>query len=56
MIDIKEIESACERAVNLQNEARCYGSNHRSRTYEDGLLDALNWVCENLDEDPTEES
>jgi hypothetical protein len=54
MKDIEEIEQACERAANLQNEARYNCSKYRSMTYEDGLRDALDWVCENTDEDPTE--
>ena len=54
MKDIKEIEKACDRAADLQNEARDNGSKYRGMTYEDGLRDALDWVCENIDEDPTE--
>jgi hypothetical protein len=54
MKDIKEIEEACDRAADLQNEARDNGSKYRGMTYEDGLRDALDWVCENTDEDPTE--
>lgn len=51
----KEIEAACDRAADLQNESRENGSRFRGMTYEDGLRDALDWVCENVDEDPTKE-
>ena len=53
MKDVKEIEQACDRAADLQNEARSSGSKYRGMTYEDGLRDALDWVCEYTDEDPT---
>ncbi len=53
MKDIKEIEAACERAAKLHDESRENGSKYRGMTYEDGLREALDWVCENVDEDPT---
>lgn len=54
MKDIKEIEAACERAADMQNKSRDKGvSKYRGMTYEDGLRDALDWVCDNVDEDPT---
>jgi len=53
MKDIKEIEAACERAAKLHDESRDNGSKYRGMTYEDGLREALDWVCENVDEDPT---
>jgi len=49
----QEIEEACERAAEMQNEAQENGSKYRSMTYEDGLREALDWVCDNSDEDPT---
>ena len=54
MKTIREIEAACERAADLQNKAFENGSKYRAMTYEDGLRDALDWVCENSEEDPTE--
>jgi hypothetical protein len=55
MKDIDEIEQACERAAIMQNEAKNFGrSKFVTMTYEDGVRDALDWVCENVDEDPTE--
>ena len=54
MKDIKEIEDACKRASDMQNESRDNGSKYRGMTYEDGLLEALDWVCDNVDEDPTQ--
>lgn len=56
MKDIKEIEAACERAADMQNTSREKGSKYRSMTYEDGLRDALDWVCDNVDEDPTQDA
>ena len=56
MKDIKEIEAACERAADMQNTAREKGSEYRSMTYEDGLRDALDWVCDNVYEDPTQDA
>ena len=53
MKDIKIIEDAAERAAVMQDTSRENGSKYRSMTYEDGLRDALDWVCENIDEDPT---
>jgi len=53
MKDIEEIEAACERAQKLHDKSRENGSKYRGMTYEDGLLEALDWVCENVDEDPT---
>ena len=49
----KEIEEAAERAADLQNAATDNGTKYGSMTYEDGLRDALDWVCEYTDEDPT---
>lgn len=48
-----EIDDACERAAKMQHQANENGSKYRGMTYEDGLRDALDWVCENIDEDPT---
>lgn len=54
MKDIKQIEEACERAAKMANQAADAGrSKYFSMTYEDGLRDALDWVCSNSDEDPT---
>jgi hypothetical protein len=53
MRDFSELENACERAAELQNNANENGSKYRGMTYEDGLRDALDWVCEYIDEDPT---
>jgi len=54
MKDYREIEAACERAAQLQDRAREDGSKFRGMTYEDGLREALDWVCENVEDDPTE--
>lgn len=56
MKTIDQIEAACERAADLQNKARENGSKYRGMTYEDGLRDALDWVCDNIEEDPTEDA
>ena len=56
MKDIKEIEAACERAADMQNTSRKKGSKYRGMTYENGLRDALDWVCDNVDEDPTQDA
>lgn len=50
-----EIKEACERAAVMQNKAFENGSLYQGMTYEDGLRDALDWVCDNIDEDPTED-
>jgi len=52
----REIEKACERAERLHDASRQDGSKYRGMTYEDGLRDAFDWICENVDEDPTEEA
>ncbi len=52
--DINRIEEACERAAENQNNSWNHGSKFRGMTYEDGVRDALDWVCKNTDEDPTE--
>ncbi len=49
-----EITEACERAAKMHNSSLRNGSKYRGMTYEDGLCDALDWVCENVEEDPTE--
>jgi hypothetical protein len=49
----KEIEEACERAAEMQCNTADNGSKYYAMTYEDGLRDALDWVCENEDCDPT---
>jgi CRISPR/Cas system CMR-associated protein Cmr5 small subunit len=54
MKNIEEIEEACERAAKMQNKSDRYGSKYPSMTYEAGLRDALDWVMENADDDPTE--
>lgn len=51
----EEIEAACERAAVMQNESANNGSKFSGMTYEDGLREALDWVCENSDEDPTKQ-
>lgn len=56
MKDILEIEDACERAAVMQNKSRVASTKYRGMTYEDGVRDALDWVCENIDDDPTENS
>lgn len=49
-----EIEEACGRAADMQSKANARGrSKYPGMTYEDGLRDALDWVCDNADEDPT---
>lgn len=53
MKDIEEIEKACERAAIMHNKSQYEGSKYRGMTYEDGIRDALDWVWENVDEDPT---
>ena len=53
MRDIVEIEAACERAAENQVAAQQDGSQYRGMSYEDGIREALDWVCENQDEDPT---
>jgi len=53
MKDIQEIEEACERAADMQAEASNNGSKYPAMTYEDGLREGLDWVCENVEEDPT---
>lgn len=52
--DSHEIEAACERAAIIQNKCANRGkSQYFGMTYEDGLRDAFDWVCRNVDEDPT---
>jgi hypothetical protein len=53
MKDSDEIEAACERAAKLHDKSRESGSKYRGMTYEDGLREALDWACENVEEDPT---
>ena len=53
MKDTDEIQEACDRAADLQHDANNNGSKYPAMTYEDGLRDALDWVCGNSDEDPT---
>jgi hypothetical protein len=53
MKDEIEIEEACERAEKLQSRASKRGSKYPHLTYEDGLREALDWVCENAEDDPT---
>jgi hypothetical protein len=53
MKDEKEINEAAERAADLRYAASDSGSKYPSMTYEDGLRDALDWVCGNQDDDPT---
>lgn len=49
-----EIEAAAERAAQLQNNAQKSGrSEYPAMTYEDGLREALDWVCDYEDCDPT---
>lgn len=55
MKDITEIEEAAERAAQNQNRAQYNGSKYRGMTYEDGVRDALDWICGNVEEDPTKE-
>lgn len=55
MKEIEEIEEACNRATKNQKYSREQGSRFRGMTYEDGVRDALDWVCENIEEDPTNE-
>ena len=52
----EEIEAACERAAVMQNEAQENGSKLHGMSYEQGLRDALDWVCGNIKEDPTEQN
>ncbi len=54
MLDPTEIEEACERAAVMHAKAARSGSSFPAMTYEDGLREALDWVCENADEDPTQ--
>lgn len=56
MKDITEIEAACERAAKMQNTSRKKGSKYPGMTYEDGLRDALDWMLDNVDEDPTQDT
>jgi hypothetical protein len=56
MKDVSEIEEAGERAAKMQRAARKTASRYYGMTYEDGLRDALDWVCENVEEDPTNEA
>ena len=53
MKDIKEIEEACERAADMQCKAADKGSKYPGMSYEDGLREGLDWVCDNQEEDPT---
>ena len=53
MKDISEIESACDRAADMQAEASMIGSRYPGMSYEEGVREALDWVCDNVDEDPT---
>ncbi len=53
MKQIDEIEEACERAAVMQCESADKGSKFPAMTYEDGLREALDWVCGNSEEDPT---
>lgn len=53
MKDEKEIEEACERAAKLNDYAEEHGSRWRAMTYEQGLREALDWVLDNIEEDPT---
>lgn len=55
MKDKAQIESACERACDLWEKAQDNGTQYRSMTYEDGVRNALDWVLENVDEDPTKD-
>ena len=56
MKHISKIEEACERAAKMQRAARKTASRYHGMTYEDGLRDVLDWVCENVEEDPTDEA
>ena len=55
MQDINEIEEAAERAAKLHHKAEDQGSKYRGMTYEQGVRDALDWVLENVEEDPTKQ-
>jgi hypothetical protein len=55
MKDSDEIEAACERAADMQNKAQREGSRFGGMTYEDGIREALDWVCGNQEEDPTQQ-
>ena len=49
----EEVDQALDRAIDMQNNAFTKGSKYSGMSYEDGLREALDWVMENTDEDPT---
>lgn len=54
MKDETEVNEASDRAAVMVAISRKMGrSQHHGMTYEEGLRDALDWVAENIDEDPT---
>lgn len=49
----EEVDQALDRAIDMQSNAFAKGSKYSGMSYEDGLREALDWVMENSDEDPT---
>jgi hypothetical protein len=56
MKDESEINKACDRSCDMTDRMHRNGSKYQGMSYEEGIRDALDWVLENVEEDPTEES
>ncbi len=53
MKSIPEIEKALTRAEKMHSDFMRQGSKFPGMSYEEGIRNTLDWIMENIDDDPT---